>query len=188
MPGGSGTASFRSRSSAAEWAAACRLVPGHRAQEDIAFEREQPNLGRRDDGGGTGDITEQGDLAHVVARPERGDVAPVRGHVGLARRDHVDAVADIALVDDRGPGLDDGRNAVASEAFDRRCGKRFEQRGPSKQCEVVGGNPSADVHRPQPPTEAKHTAGTITPAIANVHRGPASVTSAARPPSPSLPM
>ena len=82
-------------------------------------------------------------------------MAPVRGHVGLARRDHVDAVADVALADDRCPGLDDGRNAVASQTFDRRCWKRFEQRGPSKQCEVVGGNPSADVHRPQAPTEGE---------------------------------
>jgi len=129
------------------------LVPGHRAQEHVAFEREEPHTRRRGDGGRSRNVSEQGDLADVIAWSEPRYVGPARGHVSVAVGDHVDAIADVSFADHDGARGHDDRDAVACEALERRRRERFEQRRPAEKREVLGRDPRADVNGSESPAE-----------------------------------
>src|ERR687895_1146054 len=75
-------------------------------EEVLAFEREhlrgRTNRHRRR----ARDVVQEGDLAEVVARPERARLGARDLHPQLPVGDEVEAVADLADADDRGGRLD----------------------------------------------------------------------------------
>src|SRR4051794_31540267 len=78
-------------------------VARDRGQELVAVERHEVDVGARHDRRRARHLAQQGDLAEAVAGGLPAPEAAALGHLDLARRDHVEALAGLALADDRRP-------------------------------------------------------------------------------------
>src|SRR6478752_6886818 len=76
-------------------------VARDRGQELLTAQRHEVDVGARHDRGRARDLAQQRDLAEAVARELGAAEAPALGHLDLARGDHVEALAGLALLDDR---------------------------------------------------------------------------------------
>ena len=128
----------------ARWRAPSRAR--HGAKELLPLDGEQPGVGERGHRRGPRDVPEQGDLAHVVARPEHRDATSARRHLGLPARDHVKRSPTSPSRDHHLSGKHVGVHRVPRHAFERRGRERFEDRGAAQELEVLGGHARADVH------------------------------------------
>src|SRR4029453_11456119 len=101
-------------------------MAGDRAKERVALERVEPSLAPRPGGCCARDVTEQCDLAEVVARLEHVGYAAVDLDLALAVGDDVEAVAGVALAEARLARLQNDRLEARREQLQRRCGQRLE--------------------------------------------------------------
>ena len=112
-------------------------MAGDRAQELVALEGAEADLGLRGDRRGAGHVAEQRDLPEVVARAHRPDVFPVRGNVNLTRLDDVEAVAVVSLADDLGSRVRVDVDQVQRKLVDRRRRERLEERHRPQQRDLL---------------------------------------------------
>src|SRR4029453_6697134 len=102
-----------------------------------------------EDGGGAGDVAEQGDLAEVVARAHGGDRAAVLADVDLAGGQDVEAVAVLALADDGGAGRGPDRGHGGGHPLGHLGGQGGEHRDRPEQNELGGVERGGDLGRGQ---------------------------------------
>ena len=130
----------------------CGLVPGHRAQEHVAFERKEPYLRRRGDGGRSRNVPEQGDLADVIPGPSVATWFPLV----------VTSAWPSAITYTRSPTspsrittvpADTTTGTLLRASRSSADGERFEERRRAEEREVLGRDPRADVDGSKSPAE-----------------------------------
>src|SRR5262249_11025429 len=108
--------------------ASARWMPGHRLEEVVPFERVQASLGLGLHRRRARHVVEQRDLPERVAGAELAGGGPVHEYAQAARLDDVEAVAVIALSDDRGAGLRLDGLELRSQALEGGRRQRREDR------------------------------------------------------------
>ena len=135
---------------------------------------------RGDDGRGARHVAQQRDLAEALADHLGAPEAPALGDLDLAARDHVEAIAGLALADDRRARRERARCARAArellEAHDRQ---RREHADAAQQLGTrlrhrASRPPSAHSARQR----ARTTSGSTTPTTSSAPRSPSVTTSA----------
>src|SRR5262249_3298853 len=95
-------------------------VPRDRADELVAVEPVELDVGRSSDRRGSRDVVEKRDLAEVLARALAPDRRAVDAHLDLAPVDDVEPVARFSLAEDLVSGGDLDRDEARGDLFDPR--------------------------------------------------------------------
>src|SRR5512133_1491206 len=101
-------------------------VTGDSRDEDVRLEREELHVGQRRHRRRARDVTEQGDLAEVVAATYRYERPAFGLHRELARPDHVEPVAGIASAEDDIAGSQMDAGELRGELLERHLRQRRE--------------------------------------------------------------
>src|SRR5262245_25768237 len=103
-------------------------MAGDRAQELVPLEGIEADLALRRDRRSPGHVAKERDLPEVVAGTHRPYLFPVGRDLNLTRVDDVEAVAVVALADDRRAAIGPHGDQARSDLVDRAHRKRFEER------------------------------------------------------------